>query len=111
MTLTLLLALIAMILLLIIPVTLMFGTIHKPPMRISYVFIGFYILHFILLVSNVYAKFPVIIWQVSTVLLLLFGLILFTLEFKRNKAIALTLLLLIYILGALALLMAFISSM
>lgn len=111
MSLTLFLALIAMILLLIFPFTMLFSATHKQPLRSSYVILGLYMLHFLLFVSSIYAKFPVIVWRVTSILLLLCGFFLFILEFKRNKAMALTLLLLTYILGALALLMAFISSM
>lgn len=108
---TLFLVLIAMIIFLSIPFTIMFGTTYKRPLHSSYMFFGLYILHFILFVSSVYAKFPTIVWRVTSVLLLLCGFMLFILEFKRNKTIALILLLLTYILGAFALLMAFISSM
>lgn len=87
---SLFLLMIGIILFLCIPLSLMKDRHYKKPLLTTYVFLFLCFIFIFLFIVGFFTKFPTFIWDFTLVSLLVFGIVISIVEFRRNKPIMFT---------------------
>lgn len=111
MILSLLIVLVGIAIIVAMPISLTLDKVWKKPHLLTYSFFLVFVLHFLLFFNNFYPYYPELLFDVVNIFILLFGMVILIIEFKRNLPVMLIATFLTFLMGLFIAMIRFIAMM